>query len=224
CLVELVRWRRRGPRWRRLRNRRVETLRRQRRDRHEDHQQHQQNINERSDVDIRLGRDLFLHFFHWCLLPADLIIQALCEQANLINTGVADVVDNLNDVAVLRAKVALDENFLLELGRQQIIHSRCKLVDVDLVLSEIELSVACDGDENRVIPIGLFHVDRVLCPGKFDAYALLQHWSDNHENDQKDKHHVRHRRDVDVGGDFSSTSAGPSHSHSYFLPPCCLMK
>src|SRR5437588_12481694 len=55
-----------------------------------------------------LAEIFFLTFFiWWCLLPADLIIQALCEQANLVNTCIADVVDNLNDIAVLRAKVAL---------------------------------------------------------------------------------------------------------------------
>src|SRR5262245_23971513 len=63
-LVERIgRRRRRAGRWW-LRNRRVESLRSQRRDRHEDHEQHKQNIDERSDVDICFGRNLFLSFFH----------------------------------------------------------------------------------------------------------------------------------------------------------------
>jgi len=61
----------------------------------------------------------------WCLLPADLIVDTLRQQTNLVNTSVPDVIDNRNDIAVLRAKIALDENFLFQLGRQEIIDFCC---------------------------------------------------------------------------------------------------
>ena len=117
--------------------------------------------------------------------------------------------------------IAFDEHSLFDFARQNVVHLRSRCVHVDLVRSEVEFAVTGDGNENGIVTIGFFHVDRIPGFGEFDALALLQHRGNNHENDQKDKHHVRHRRNVDVGGNFSSTSARP-HSHSYFLPPVLL--
>src|SRR5262249_58984422 len=178
------------------------------RNRHKDHQQHKQDINERSNVDIRFSRDLFLCFFHrWSLLLSDLVVDTFSQQTDLIDACVPNVVHDLNNIAVLCAKVAFDEDALFQLARQNVIHFRSDVINVDLVRSQVEFAVSRDGNNNGIVSIGFFHVDWIPCFGELDALALLQHWSDNHENDQKDKHHVRHRRNVDVGGDSSCTSA-----------------
>src|SRR5262249_31885628 len=112
-----------------------------------------------------------------------------------------------NDIAVLRTEIALHENGLFQPGCEQVIDSRCKVVDVDAILVEVKLSVAGHRHKYRVVPVCFFHVDRISGSGELDALPLLQHGCNDHEDDQKDKHHVRHRRYVDVGGNFSSTSA-----------------
>ena len=53
---------------------------------------------------------------------------SLRQQANLVNTCVSDVIDNLNDVAVFSTKIALDEDFFLQLGGKKIVHLARKLV------------------------------------------------------------------------------------------------
>src|SRR5437870_4666287 len=153
--------------------------------------------------------DTFLIFFFiGCpLLPANLVVQAFGQQRNLIDARIANAVHNLNDIAIFRAQIALEEDRLVQPGGQEIIHLGREVFDVHAVFAEPELSVACYGDEHRVVPIGFFHIDRVSCSGQFDADALLQHWSDNHENDQQNEHDVSHRRNVDVGGNFASTPA-----------------
>src|SRR5262249_61426533 len=151
------------------------------------------------------------------------IIQALSEQTHFVDACVADIVDNLDDIAVLRAAITLDEHCFVQFARQEVIDLRSKIVDVHFVLTKIKFSVPRDGDKDGIVPIGFFHVDGILCLGELDADALLQHWSDDHENDQKDEHHVRHRRYVDVGGNFTSTAAC-AHCHGYFLALCWLTK
>src|SRR5262249_47397083 len=179
----------------------------QRCDRHEDHQQDEQDVDERSYVDICFGFDLLLYLFHFSrLLPADLIVQPLGQQTNLVDACVANIVDDLDDIAILGTAITFDENSPIELACQEVIDLRSEVVDVHFVLTKIEFSVAGDGNKDCIVSIGFFHVDGIFCLGELDADALLQHWSDNHENDQKDEHHVRHRRYVDVGGNFSSTA------------------
>src|SRR5262249_54197330 len=164
--------------------------------------------HERPHVYICVGLDLLFYPFHCSrLLPADLITQALSEQTHFVDACVADIVHNLDYIAILRAAVALDEHCFVQFARQEVIDLRSKIVDVHFVLTKIKFSVARDSDKDSIVPIGFFHVDGFFCLGYLDADALLQHWRDDHEDDQKDEHHVRHRRYVDVGGNFSSTSA-----------------
>src|SRR5713226_3436657 len=77
----------------------------------------------------------FLTFFIAGLLLADLIVEPLRQQTNLVNTCIPDGVDNLNHIAIFRAKIALDEDFLFQPRRQEIIHLCRKSVDTDLFLS-----------------------------------------------------------------------------------------
>src|SRR5205085_1021044 len=102
-----------------------------------------------------LAAIFFLPFFIVpCLLPADLVVQALGQHANLIYACVADIVHHLTHVAVFRAEIAFDENRLVQLGCQKIIDLRSKVVDIHLVLPEIELPVTRNGNENCIVAVG----------------------------------------------------------------------
>ena len=46
-------------------------------------------------------------------LSRPVVIKALRQQSNLIDAGVADIIDNRNNIAVLRPEVAFDEDLLL---------------------------------------------------------------------------------------------------------------
>src|SRR6266571_4527306 len=93
----------------------------------------------------------FLTFFiAGSLLPADLVVEALGQQTDLVHACITNIIDHLNDIAVLRAEIALDENRFVQFGRQKITHLRCQVVNVHSVLSEVELPIACNSDENCV--------------------------------------------------------------------------
>src|SRR5262249_16007808 len=85
----------------------------------------------------------------------------------------------------------------------------------DFVSVQPIFAVASNCDEHGVVVICSRHVGRIVSLSQFDGCALLQHRGNHHENDQKDEHHVRDCTNVNIAGNFSSTSP---RAHSHGLP------
>src|SRR5206468_1938334 len=76
-----------------------------------------------------LAEIFFLPFFIAGLLLANLVVQAFGQQADLVDTCIPYVIHNQDDVAVLGATIALDENLFVQLGGKKIINFGGKVGD-----------------------------------------------------------------------------------------------
>src|SRR5208337_3748624 len=119
-------------------------------------------------------------------------LYLLGQQAYIINSGRADIVHYIHHAAVLGTSVGLDEDPLVNLVGQTVLHLRCQLVGLDSVGTEEDLSVAHDGHEQRVFLVGIRHRYRTIDFRHVNAHAMLQHRRDHHENDEQHQHHVHH--------------------------------
>ena len=97
------------------------------------------------------------------------------------------------------------------------LHQAAQLAGIDLVLAEEHAAVAGYRDHNGVVLVGIRHGGGVVHLGHVDLHLVLQHGSDDHENDQQHQHHVHHGGDVDVGIYFL---AFVTNCNSHFGAPC----
>src|SRR5262249_36299650 len=122
------------------------------------------------------------------------------------------VVYDVFDITVLCTNITLDEHGLVEFVAQQVVDLSGKFIDGDLVLAQVEVSVARDSYHDYVVLIGCRHIGRVLSLRHFDGERFLQHRRDHHEDDKHDEHHVNHRRNVDFDV-YGTSAAASSHTH-----------
>src|SRR4051794_7262277 len=125
------------------------------------------------------------------------------HESDLIDTELADLVDDSHHVAIADVNTALDINdsilLVLNLLEQRIDLLR-QLLFRDRLFTKIILTVVRDGDHDRRlfdnvrIDIRVVHVLR-----QRNRDALLQERRDHHEDDQQHEHDVDHRGDVNLG-------------------------
>jgi len=120
------------------------------------------------------------------------------QKAELIDARRADIVDYLYDRAVLGTSVGFHEYALVCLVCEFVFNLGGQVGSRGLFLAEEDGAVSHDSNEQRIFFIGVGHLDRGIGLCHVHAYALLQHWRDDHENDQKHRHHVDHRGHVNV--------------------------
>jgi hypothetical protein len=163
------------------------------------------------------GSAFFLFFLSVPLL-LDLVVDFFREETDLVYAGGPQVIDDLNDIPILRAKITLHKDGLVHAVSEQVRDLRREIVDVNAILVEVELAVSCHRNKYGVFLVCFGHVMGVVRFRKLNIDTLLQHGRDDHEDDEQNKHNVRHGRDVDFGGNFSSVTAT---THSHMVTSCC---
>jgi len=116
--------------------------------------------------------------------------------------GGADVIDHCDHVPVLGASIGFDEDAFINLVRQFVFYfvgQRFRSNDIGI---EVHLPIAHDGHDKGIFPVGFRHFDRIIGLRHGHANALLEHWRDDHEDDQQHKHDVHHRSYVDIRVDL----------------------
>src|SRR5579864_2357890 len=134
---------------------------------------------------------------------------------------VVNVVDHLHHIAVLRPRVTFNVDRLVQLTGDPVLHLGRDLVELNLTRTQINLTVSGDGQLHGVLFLCIGHRAWVGGLRQVNAEPVLQHGSDDHEDDQQNEHHVDQRSDVDVrhgGRRFGFVS------HYFFPRPLRLMK
>src|SRR5580700_2036139 len=126
--------------------------------------------------------------------PAFLIL--LRQETELIDACGADFVHHRDNVAILGPGVALHVDRFIETGGQHIFNLPGDIFLSDLRILKVDRSVSRNRHDNRVILISVLHLLCIIDPGHVHGQALLQHWSDHHEDDQQNEHDISHRDDV----------------------------
>jgi hypothetical protein len=142
----------------------------------------------------------------------------LGDQADVLEARVLRHPHDLLDFTVREPLVGLDDE--LARGRALVELVECLLellgrepLRVDEVLRGV---LPFDRDEPL---LGAFRLlVRVVRRRELDVHALLEHGSDDHEDDEKNEADVHQRGDVDVALKTSAASAA-SHSHLRDPPP-----
>src|SRR5258708_25632081 len=122
----------------------------------------------------------------------------LGDEAHVVEADLAARLQHVEDVARLDELVALDGDLAVRRPLMDLIELRRHLVLPHDVRSEIDGTVGLDRDLELFLRVrGLL---RLRGDGQVHRHTLLQHGSDDHEDDQEHQADVDERSDVDVRG------------------------
>src|SRR5258705_485853 len=92
---------------------------------------------------------VFLLPFIWALLLLYLFVKFFRQQADSVDSGCPNGIDDLHDVAVLGAKIRLDVNrFVARPILQKIVDFGGQIVDHDTFLSKVKLPIPGNSNPN----------------------------------------------------------------------------
>src|ERR1035438_8989269 len=154
-------------------------------------------------------------------------LDPLGEKPELIDARRAYFVHDGDNRAVLGPGIALNIDGFIQLVGDQILNLPRNLRLGNFVSTEEDVVIASDGDDDGIVFVRIFHFTRISDGGHIHRSALLQHWSDDHEDDEQHEHDIRHRYNV-RGRYLCSCLWLKGHllfpSSGYFLAPRRRMK
>src|SRR5579864_3433833 len=104
--------------------------------------------------------------------PPSCLFGPLSNQADVIDARGANLIHNLDHIAILGATVALDEHGLVQLVGDTVPNLIGYLRNIRLGAAEINVPARGDADDDRVILVGIGHVGGIVDLGQLHRQAL----------------------------------------------------
>src|SRR5882762_6788142 len=101
-----------------------------------------------------------------------ILLVFLGEQTELIDAGGANLIDDGDDFAILRASIALHVNGLVKTSGDAILDLTGEIFLGHLSVAKVDFAVAGDGDDDGVVLVRVLHVPGVVGPHHVHRLAL----------------------------------------------------
>src|SRR5215472_514255 len=146
-------------------------------------------------------------------------LALLGQQSEVAHSRGPNQVDHASNFSISRARIGLQKHPFIGATSKTILKFPHEPFGTDLFVAEKDLAFAIDGNQERVFPVRVAHLERVGGFRQVYRWAGSNHRGNYHENNQQHQHNVHHGCHVDVGIDLSALVANRDSHVSLLTSP-----